>query len=81
MLELAEIVLSHSEIPMTVYVLQTGNEVLGFSPRSVHRALPAAIMRSINEWHTVPMFVETGFWRGKSDDGVIVEIYEMRLDP
>lgn len=82
-LGLAALLLDHADHSMSVYVVQCGSAKTGWMPQTVRRELKNAMMYCLNRWLVAPVHTDPGYWRKELEDdsGVIIEIFEMALEP
>lgn len=81
--ELAELLLDNTGDRMVVYVVQCGGDKVGAIPKTVRRTIPGAMGYCLITWGIAPDYVKGGYWRKELDDdsGMVIEIYELELEP
>lgn len=80
-LGLAALLLDNADRTMSVYVVQCGSHKIGWMPKTVRRELASAMMYCLDTWGIAPVWTDPGYWREEMDSGVVIEIYEMALEP
>lgn len=73
--EAAELLLSLSDTPIQVYVVQHGGR-----PCTVRRKLASAMKYCIEYWELIPIYQVPGYWRGTDQWNNLIEVYELRLE-